>query len=103
MEAPISALLTLYRGPELQLFPGQHMFWEPKPNTGTNFEQAEGPFLGWQSFPWVPHLLKKICFLTPPAVIHVSKLLAQLGVPDGHPVFVIFELQSAQETLLVQV
>ena len=33
----------------------------------------------------------------------VLRLLAQLGVPDGHPVFVIFELQSAQETLLVQV
>ena len=78
---------------------------ELKPNAEINFEpvQKGGLFLGWQVFPWVPHLLKKICFLTPPALKHVSKLLAQLGVPNGHPVFVIFELQSAQETLLVQV
>ena len=45
-------------GPELQLFPLQHMSSELKPNIGiVEPIQEEGLFLGWQSFPWVPHLL----------------------------------------------
>ena len=48
METPISALLTLYRGPELQLFPKQQMSSELKPNAEINFEpvQKGGLFLG---------------------------------------------------------
>lgn len=100
MDNPVSTPLTFSRGAELQFFPVQQML------SGCRKIQNQDRTAGFQVGSFCLGCLiscRTPFFLTPPTAVHVRLPLAQFGAFDGHPVLVIFLLQSSQESSLVQV